>query len=191
MREIQFIVIHCTYTPPSADIGVEEIRKWHVEERGWTDIGYHFAVRRDGTVEVGRPIERPGAHVKGHNSNSIGIAWVGGMAQGAKKPEDNRTEEQNEAMVDLIKDLQQKFPGAAVMGHRDFRGVKKQCPCFDVREWYKESCNTEKKDLETEAKPADQVKEEPGKTVRLSTIFKFILSITWKLWKYHRSTQRR
>lgn len=78
MREINLIVVHCTYSRPSMDIGVEEIRKWHVEGNSWTDIGYHYVIRRDGTIEDGRPIERPGAHVKGHNSNSIGIAWVGG-----------------------------------------------------------------------------------------------------------------
>ena len=77
MRFIEKIVIHCTFTPPTMNIGVEEVRKWHVEENKWSDIGYHFVIRRDGTVESGRPVERPGAHVKGHNSNSIGIAWVG------------------------------------------------------------------------------------------------------------------
>lgn len=182
MREINLIVVHCTYSRPSMDIGVEEIRKWHVEGNSWTDIGYHYVIRRDGTIEDGRPIERPGAHVKGHNSNSIGIAWVGGMASEVEKPEDNRTEAQNEALVYLIKKLQQKFPGAALMGHRDFKGVKKECPCFDVREWFAKECSIEKKEV-GEPSPS-------ARTVRLSTIFKFLLSITWKLWKYHRSTRR-
>lgn len=183
MREINLIVVHCTYSPPRLDIGVEEIRKWHVEENSWTDIGYHFVIRRDGTIEDGRPVERPGAHVKGHNSNSIGIAWVGGMSDGSKEPEDNRTEAQNEAMVYLIKKLQQEFPGAALMGHCDFKGVDKQCPCFDVRKWFAKLCSTEKKEAED--------RNQKEKTVRPSTIFKFLLSITWKLWRYHRSTRRR
>ena len=183
MREINLIVVHCTYSPPSMDIGAKEIRKWHVEERGWTDIGYHYVITRGGAIENGRPLERPGAHVKGHNSNSIGIAWVGGMADGSEKAEDNRTLEQNKAMVGLIKELQQKFPGAALIGHRDVKGVKKECPCFDVRKWFAKECSIEKKEV---GEPSPN-----AKTVRPSTIFKFLLSITWKLWRYHRSTRRR
>lgn len=183
MRQIELIVVHCTYSPPRMDIGVEEIRKWHVEGNGWSDIGYHYVIRRDGEVEVGRPLKRPGAHAKGYNSNSIAIAWVGGMASGSDKPEDNRTAAQNEAMVSLIKELQQEFPGAALLGHRDLKGVKKDCPCFDVREWFVKECNTEKKEAEEPSRSA--------KTVRPSMIFKYLLSITWKLWKYHRSTRQR
>ena len=185
MREVSKIVIHCTFTPPSMDIGVEEVKKWHVEENKWSDIGYHFVIRRDGTVESGRSVERPGAHAKGFNTNSIAIAWVGGMAAEAEKAEDNRTPEQNEAMVHLIKDLQQEFPGAALIGHRDLKGVKKECPCFDVREWFAKECSTEKRE-----KPAPQ-KKARRKSVRPSTIFKLLLSITWKVWRYHRSSRRR
>ena len=182
MREINNIVIHCTYTPPRMDIGVEEIREWHVKENKWTDIGYHFVIRRDGSVEAGRPLERPGAHVKGHNSDSIGVAWVGGKSPRSKKTQDNRTREQDEAMVILIEDLQQKFPGAAVIGHRDFEGVKKDCPGFDVQQWYSEKCNTRKKALE--------VPVQKERTIRRSTIFRLGLSIIWKLWRYHRSSRR-
>jgi len=164
------------------DIGVEEIRKWHVEGNGWTDIGYHYVIRRNGKVEVGRPLERPGAHAKGYNSNSIAIAWVGGMASGSEEPEDNRTAAQNETMVNLIKELQQKFPGAALLGHRDLKGVNKDCPCFDVREWFVKECNTEKKVVEESGRSV--------KTVRPSTIFKYLLSITWKLWRHHRSSRQ-
>lgn len=176
MRDIKKIIVHCSDTRPSMDIGVEEIRKWHVEENKWSDIGYHFVIRRDGTVESGRSVERPGAHVKGENSDSIGICWVGGMAEDAKVAQDNRTGDQTKALFDLIQELQQEFEGAAVLGHRDIKGVKKQCPCFDVREWYTQSCR--------ERKPK-------RKTVRLSTIFRSVLPIIWKLWRYHRSTQRR
>lgn len=183
MRDISTIVVHCSATPPSMDIGVEEIRKWHVEGNSWTDIGYHFVIRRDGTIESGRPIERPGAHVKGHNSNSIGVCWVGGVSEANGRAQDNRSDQQTAALFGLIQDLQQKFPGAALMGHRDFKGVKKDCPSFDVRKWFVEQCNTEKKEVE-ERSPKER-------TVRPSTIFKFLLSITWKLWRYHRSTRQR
>ena len=183
MREITKIVIHCTATPPSMDIGVNEVRRWHVEENKWTDVGYHFVVRRNGQVETGRPLERPGAHVKGHNSDSIGIAWVGGLDEKATYAEDNRTPEQDEALFNLIDNLQEKFPGAALMGHRDFKGVKKSCPCFDAREWFAEKCSTRNEALEV------QVQKE--KTIRPSTIFRFALSIIWKLWRHHRSSRQR
>ena len=67
MREINSIVVHCSATPPSSDIVVNEIREWHVKEKNWSDVGYHFVVKRDGTIEDGRPVKRPGAHVKNHN----------------------------------------------------------------------------------------------------------------------------
>ncbi len=157
MRHIETIVVHCSATPPSMDIGVREIRNWHVKENKWTDVGYHFVIRRDGTVESGRSLERPGAHVKRHNANSIGICYVGGVAQENGKPQDNRTAEQTAALFTLIQDLQQKFPGAAVLGHRDFKGVKKACPCFDVRTWYAEACTTtEKKALPEKEEPKEK-----------------------------------
>ncbi len=71
------IVIHCAATKPSMNIGAEEIKKWHVDERGWADIGYHFVLDRNGVVCPGRPVEKAGAHSKGHNKNSIGLCIVG------------------------------------------------------------------------------------------------------------------
>lgn len=147
-------------------------------DNNWSDVGYHYVIRRSGEVETGRPVDRPGAHVKGANHDSIGIAWVGGMAEGSNQAEDNRTADQTVALFNLIQDLQERFPGAAVLGHRDIKGVTKECPCFDVREWYTESC-------------IEKGKREPKEqTVRPSTIFKYLLLITWKLWKYHRSSRR-
>ena len=84
MREIDAIVIHCSYTPPSMDIGVREIYDWHVNDNGWKDIGYHYVIRRNGNIEIGRPEHTPGAHVAGHNHNTIGLCLVGAKArQGA------------------------------------------------------------------------------------------------------------
>ena len=134
MRHIDTIVIHCTATPPSMDIGAQTVRKWHVEGNGWSDIGYHFLVTRRGHIEVGRPLHRTGAHVKGHNTGSIGIAYVGGIDANGK-PEDNRTEGQKLAMLELIADLTSRFHITEVCGHRDFPGVAKACPSFDVKEW--------------------------------------------------------
>ena len=134
MRRITDIVIHCSATKAIADIGVKEIRQWHVEGQGWRDIGYHYVIRRNGQLETGRPREQVGAHVAGHNANSIGICLVGGLDPNMN-PEANYTAEQWVALRKLVAGLRQQFPGAAVKGHRDFPGVNKACPCFEVKAW--------------------------------------------------------
>ena len=179
MRDIKQIVVHCSATPPSMDIGVNEIRRWHTEERGWTDIGYHFVCRRDGSIEEGRTLVRPGAHVKGHNHSSIGICWVGGISA-SSKAEDNRTGDQSLALFEKITELKQRFPEAEVLGHRDFPGVTKDCPCFDVRTWYSELCDTKTKE--------DQ---ESGRTHPPNTTFKFSLWTILKRWILNHFSQRR
>jgi len=136
MRTIKHIVIHATATPPDLDIGVKEIRRWH-KEKGWSDIGYHYVIRRDGTLEYGRPLEKIGAHVKGYNKHSIGIALAGGVSKYGK-PEMNYTNEQIQTMFELLGSLKSDFPEAEILGHRDFPGVKKACPSFDVREFLDE-----------------------------------------------------
>ncbi len=130
MRKINLIVIHCADTYASMDIGVKEIREWHLA-RGFNDIGYHYVIRRDGTIESGRPLEKPGAHAAGYNSYSVGICYAGGKGKDGR-PEDNRTPEQKQAMHDLVTSLKQQFPQAEVTGHRDLPGVRKACPCFSV-----------------------------------------------------------
>ena len=85
MREITKIIVHCTATPEGREVDVEEIRKWHTEERGWSDVGYHFHIKLDGTLQEARPIERTGAHCAGQNFCSIGISYAGGMTKDMKK----------------------------------------------------------------------------------------------------------
>lgn len=136
MRRIDYIVIHCSATMPSMDIGVEEIRRWHVKGNGWRDVGYHRIIRRDGTVEQGRDLKTIGAHVKGFNNHSIGICWVGGLNEETKQAEDNRTKEQKISLRQEVSRLLEAFPDAVLMGHNDFPNVNKDCPCFDVCEWY-------------------------------------------------------
>lgn len=77
MRWISKVVVHCSDTPDTRDVDIAEIRRWHVKERGFSDVGYHYAVKRDGTLEKGRPEYQIGAHVQGHNLDSIGICLVG------------------------------------------------------------------------------------------------------------------
>lgn len=132
-KSTSWIAVHCSATQAKADIGAKEIRQWH-RAKGWVDIGYHFVIRRDGTVETGRPIDVIGAHVENFNHASIGICMVGGInAQG--KAEDNFTPAQYAALAELLRDLKARYPKAQIQGHRDFPGVKKDCPCFDVRSW--------------------------------------------------------
>ena len=126
-RRTDRIVIHCADTPAHMDIGAEEIRAWH-RLRGFSDVGYHFVIRRNGEVERGRPENAVGAHVQGWNSRSVGICLVGG------KPEANFTPAQWESLERLVRDLQRRYPAAEVAGHRDLNSGKR-CPCFDVRVW--------------------------------------------------------
>jgi len=129
MRNIDQIIIHCAATRPSLDIGVEEIREWHVT-RGFIDIGYHYVIRRNGVVEEGRPLDQVGAHAEGHNANSIGICLVGGIDEDGK-PDANFTYQQYTKLYNLVLDLKDNFRMIdSVIGHRQVS--KKACPSFDV-----------------------------------------------------------
>ena len=127
MIRIKKIIIHAADTPASMDIGAEEIRRWHVGDNGWRDIGYHYVIRRDGTLETGRDELAPGAHAAGHNIGSIGICLVGG------KPDCNFTSAQWACLDALVKDLAKRYPDSEVIGHRDVSD--KPCPMFDVKAW--------------------------------------------------------
>jgi len=76
-RSIEAIYLHCTATKPRRYVSVATIRDWHVNGRGWSDIGYHYIVQPDGAVELGRDVDIAGAHVKGDNLNTIGVCMVG------------------------------------------------------------------------------------------------------------------
>lgn len=132
MRNIDSIIIHCAATPPDMDIGVEEIRHWHVEERGWDDIGYHFVITRDGDVDKGRALDIQGAHAYGYNETSIGVCLAGGVDEHGDA-DCNFTRSQWQALDELVDDLQQEFGALEVIGHRDVSD--KDCPSFDVLSW--------------------------------------------------------
>ncbi len=136
-KQTKYLVLHCSATPPGMDVGVERIREWHVQGNGWSDIGYHFVIRRDGRVENGRNEASVGSHVAGHNHYSIGICLVGGVdvASAASAPQNNFTEAQWAALRTLLRTLLDKYPQATILGHRDFPGVSKACPSFDARAW--------------------------------------------------------
>lgn len=131
-----FIVVHCAATKPTMDIGVREIRQWHVT-KGWLDIGYHFVIRRNGTVEDGRPNDVIGSHVKDYNSRSLGICLVGGI-DASGNPEANFTEAQMASLSLLLKATKRQYPEAKIVGHRDLDSGK-ACPSFDVGNWLETS----------------------------------------------------
>lgn len=133
MREITQVIIHCSATPPNQNIGVDEIKDWHVNRNGWSDIGYHFVIRRNGLVEDGRDIERIGAHAKGSNSDSIGVCLVGGVDE-ENRPDSNFTRHQWKSLSRTIDNFIDEFGPLSVIGHRDVSS--KACPCFNVHEWY-------------------------------------------------------
>lgn len=129
MRKINKIIIHCSATKEGNPVTVDDIRRWHVQGRGWNDIGYHYVIELDGTVKQGRPQIAQGAHCFGQNENSIGVCYVGGLDEDMK-PKDTRTPEQKEALKSLIFKIQSVFPEATIHGHNEFSA--KACPCFDV-----------------------------------------------------------
>lgn len=135
MRAITHIVVHCTATPEGRWHTVADIRAWH-KAKGWSDIGYHWVVLLDGSVEQGRPESIAGAHVSGHNANSIGVVYVGGVDKDKLKPKDTRTPAQKKTLLSLLKRLKAQWPDAEILGHRDFKGVTKACPSFDAKKEY-------------------------------------------------------
>ena len=131
MRRIDYIIIHCSATPEGAELTPEALDALH-RSRGFSGTGYHFYIRRDGTVLNTRPIAQIGAHAYGYNNHSIGICYEGGLDTHGN-PADTRTLEQRTVLRTLVAQLRQKFPDARVCGHRDLPDVHKDCPCFDVR----------------------------------------------------------
>lgn len=135
LRNIKYIVLHCTATPTTTTL--ESIKRYWKEQRGWGDTpGYHYFIKRDGTIVQLLDEKKNSYGVYKHNSECISIAYVGGIDKDGK-PVDNRSDAQKHAMFDIIVRLTEKYPKAEVLGHRDFPGVKKACPCFDVKEWLK------------------------------------------------------
>jgi N-acetylmuramoyl-L-alanine amidase len=150
MRDIDYLVVHCSATRNSQNFTAEDVKQWHLA-KGWNDIGYHYVIEHDGTVTKGRPEEQTGAHVKGYNTQSIGICLMGGISDDTLAPDNTYTDNQLAELYRLLKKLQKKHARQVnwanninqvsepmVLGHRDFPGVVKACPCFDVKPWYKE-----------------------------------------------------
>lgn len=142
-RFINEIVLHCTATPEGRDYSVAQIKAGHLA-RGFSDIGYHFVIGRDGKVYPGRAISEIGAHATNHNAHSIGISYVGGLSTDGKTCKDTRTPAQVKSMHELVANLCREYPITSVIGHRDTSPDLnhdgkitpnewiKGCPCFDA-----------------------------------------------------------
>ena len=136
IKKVELLVIHCSATRPDQDIGVEEISRWH-RMRGFLTVGYHYVIKRDGTLERGRSNSIPGAHAKGYNHKSLGICLVGGLDDNGI-PNGAYTDAQYITLEALLKQLVMAYPKAKVLGHRDLPNVVKACPCFDAADWWNE-----------------------------------------------------
>lgn len=133
MKKITKIILHCSATQEGKDFTVSDITKWH-KQRGFTTIGYHYVIYRDGSINKGRPEDQIGAHTLGQNANSIGICYIGGLDTD-NKPKDTRTEAQKASLIKLVEELKGRYPGATVHGHNEF--AAKACPCFDVKKEFR------------------------------------------------------
>ena len=136
MRQIKEIIVHCSATREGQDIPVETIKDWHVNGRGWSDIGYHFYIDIKGDIHKGRDISRIGAHCSGHNRNSIGVCYCGGVEADGRTPKDTRTEEQKQGLLHVLKTLKAMYPAATIYSHNEF--ANKACPSFNATNEYKD-----------------------------------------------------
>lgn len=144
-RKIDKIIIHCSGTPEGEDLTVEQIRRDH-QKQGWSDIGYHYVIYRDGSIHEGRDVDLQGAHCAdgGGNIGSIGVCYIGGIEKRKKgvaykdlKPKDTRTLRQKAAILSLLIDLKKLYPYVKIYGHRDFDKHGKTCPSYDAKWEYK------------------------------------------------------
>ena len=129
MRTITLIVIHCSAVKPDQMSSAAQIDTWHRQRGFHLGIGYHYVIRRDGSIEKGRPEWLIGAHCMNHNAHSIGICYEGGLDIRGD-PADTRTEAQKVAMRQLLEDLHERYPRALILGHHDLN-PHKACPCIE------------------------------------------------------------
>ena len=136
-RTINEIILHCSATPEGKDYSVDTIRKWHLQ-RGFSNIGYHYVIYRDGSIHSGRDVNISGAHCTNHNSKSIGVCYIGGLDFTGKNAKDTRTEEQKKSLVNLVKQLMSiyKLSTSNVHCHNEY--ANKACPSFKINDFRKE-----------------------------------------------------
>ena len=130
MRSITLIIIHCSAVKPDQTSSAAQIDTWHRRDNHWKfGIGYHYVIRRDGTIEPGRPEWLIGAHCLNHNAHSIGVCYEGGLDIRGQ-PADTRTPAQKASMRTLLEELHARYPSAVIVGHHDL-DPQKACPCIE------------------------------------------------------------
>lgn len=134
---IKYLTVHCAATPEGRDNSAAEVRKWDIDRFG--QPSYHHVIELDGDAVRHLKDSQRGAHVAKNNTGNIGICYVGGTAKlnAGGKPKDTRTVAQKVTLARLIREYQTRYPGIIVRGHRDWPGVNKACPSFDVSAWIK------------------------------------------------------
>lgn len=108
----------------------------------WVNPGYHYIIKPNGEIVRLQPEDKPSNGVAGYNSTSINVCYIGGVDKQGR-PIDNRTWEQKESLIYILKDLKKRYPDAEILGHRDIWGDspskwKKMCPCFNAKDEYKD-----------------------------------------------------
>jgi hypothetical protein len=138
-KPVDTIFVHCAATRPEWLAGsplsekIKEMTRWH-KAKGWSAIGYHWIIDRDGTVAGGRDEKTPGAHVAGHNTGSIGVCLIGGHGSSENDPfSKNYTTEQEIALFNLIQDIKTRASITQIRGHNEV--AAKACPGFNVKRW--------------------------------------------------------
>lgn len=137
-RPINEVILHCTATLASQVVTMEQIRRWHVAENGWADVGYHYVIDQQGNVMRGRKVSQQGAHCKGHNQTSIGICYIGGLDDDTATPADTRTPAQKKAMVELVKSIMWEFGLRPEHIHCHNEFSNRACPCFSISSFRRE-----------------------------------------------------
>ncbi len=132
---VKYLTVHCAATPEGRHVDAETITAWDKAKFGQTS--YHWVIELDGSTHQTLKDDQKGAHVGKNNTGNIGICYVGGVDASNIKPKDTRTPQQRAALATLIRTYQARYPGIIVRGHRDWPGVAKACPSFDVTAWIK------------------------------------------------------
>jgi len=139
MREIKYIVVHCTATSPNTKAQTI-LNNWR--KIGWKSNGYHWLVDKNGLAVRLQDDKLPSNGVYGHNHHSVNVCYIGGVING--KAVDTRTDEQKGMLETILLEYRKKYPKAKILGHRDLSPDKnrngfiepfewiKICPCFDA-----------------------------------------------------------
>ena len=135
MRDINRVVLHCTATQPDASI--QSILNYWKHVKKWRSVGYHWIISPCGYAKSLAPIHEVTNGARGFNSDSIHIAYIGGVDKN-NMPKDTRTKEQKDKTEFLLRGLRGQFPDIDITGHNKLKGVKKACPSFDIDEWLKD-----------------------------------------------------